>query len=283
MTFVDTSAGPVEVVERGSGEPVLFVHPFMTNHLHWRKVVPLLEDSMRCITPTFPHGSHERPMFADADLTPPGLARVVTDVLDALGLERATIVGNDTGGGIAQVLAARNPERVSRLVLLSCDAYDVFPPRMFSYLKLVAAVPGATWVLAQSMRLPVTAQLPIAYGWVARERIPREVVRTYVRPVIASSAVRRDVAKVIKGLDPKHTQDAAAALRTFDGPALIAWGAQDRFFPRRLAEQLARDIPRAQLELVEGARTFVPEDEPRALAELLQKFVGPAEDVGRPH
>jgi pimeloyl-ACP methyl ester carboxylesterase len=275
MTTVETSAGQIDVVERGSGEPVLFIHPFVTNHLHWRKVVPLLEGSMRCITPTFPLGSHERPMRADADLTPPGLARVAVDVLDALNIDKATIVGNDTGGAISQIIAARYPERVSRLVLTSCDAYDVFPPRMFGYLKVVAAVPGATWVLAQSMRLNATTRLPIAFGWVVREPIDRDVMRSYVRPVIASSGVRRDVVKIVKGLNPRHTQEAAAALRKFDGPALIAWGGSDRFFPRRLAERLARDIPRAQLEIVDAARTFVPEDEPRALAELIHKYVGP--------
>lgn len=275
MTLVDTSAGTIDVVERGSGEPVLFIHPFVTNHLHWRKVVPLLEGQMRCITPTFPLGSHPRPMNTDADLTPPGLARVAVDVLDALDIDHATIVGNDTGGAISQIVAARYPERVSRLVLTSCDAYDVFPPRMFSYLKIIAAIPGATWVLGQSMRMYATTQLPFAFGWVSRERIPRDVMRAYVHPVIRSGGVRRDVTKVVKGLNTKYTHEAAAMLKRFDGPALIAWGAADRFFPRRLAEQLARDIPRAQLELIEGAQTFVPEDEPRALAELIQKFVGP--------
>jgi pimeloyl-ACP methyl ester carboxylesterase len=276
VTTIDTRAGAVDVVERGAGEPVLFIHPFVTNHLHWRKVVPLLEGSMRCITPTFPLGSHARPMRPDADLTPPGLAGVAIDILDALGIERATVVGNDTGGAIAQTMAARHPQRVSRLVLTSCDAYDVFPPRMFAYLKVVAAVPGATWVLAQSLRAHVITQLPIAFGWVSKERIPRDVIRSYVRPVIESAGVRRDVVKIVKGLNPTYTQEAAAALRGFDGPALIAWGAEDRFFPRRLAERLAVDIPRAQLEIVDGARTFVPEDNPRALAELIQKSVGPA-------
>jgi pimeloyl-ACP methyl ester carboxylesterase len=85
--------------------------------------------------------------------------------------------------------------------------------------------------------------------------------------------VRRDVVKVIKGLDPRHTIEAAQRLRSFEGPVLVAWGAEDKFFPRRLAERLAREIPRAQLELVEGARTFVPEDAPERLAELISKFV----------
>jgi pimeloyl-ACP methyl ester carboxylesterase len=277
VSFVRTIAGEIDVVEHGpsSGPPLLFVHPFMTNALHWRKVVGQL-DGIRSITPTFPLGSHERAMHPDADLTPPGLARIAVDILDALGIDRATFVGNDTGGAIAQIVATTYPERVNGLVLTSCDAYDVFPPRMFSYLKVVAAIPGATNVLAQSMRIPGVTQLPIAFGWVAKERIDRAVMKSYIGPITRDRAVRRDVAKVVKGLDTRYTLAAAERLCSFTEPALIAWGAEDRFFPRRLAERLAVDIPNAQLEIVGGARTFVPEDNPRALAELIQKYVGPA-------
>ena len=272
MTEIGIPAGVLEIEDRGSGDPVLFINPFMTNLRHWHKVVPLLEGRMRCITPTFPHGSHRHAMRGDADLSPPGLAKIVIDVLDALGIEQATLVGNDTGGAVAQVAAATYPERVSRLVLTSCDAYDVFPPRMFAYLKFVAAVPGATWVLSQSLRIPGVAQLPIAYGWVTKSPIDRDVLRSYIEPLWQRD-VRRDVVKVIKGLDPRHTQDAAQRLRSFDGPVLVAWGAEDRFFPRRLAERLANEIPNARLEIVEGARTFVPEDAPERLADLIAKFV----------
>lgn len=269
---VGIPAGVLDVEQRGPGEPIVFIHPFVTNDRHWRKIVPLLETDMRCITPTFPLGSHRFPMRNDADLSPPGLAKIVVDLLDSLGIERATLVGNDTGGAIAQIVAAVNPERISRLVLTSCDAYDVFPPSMFAYLKVGVRIPGATWLLSQAMRLRAVTQLPIAFGWVTNEPIDREVMRSYIDP-LRNPGVRRDVAKVARGLDPKHTQDAADKLRSFDGPALIAWGANDRFFPARLAERLAREIPRAQLEWVEGARTFVPEDQPRRLAELILKFV----------
>jgi pimeloyl-ACP methyl ester carboxylesterase len=276
MSDILTSAGAVEVVEHGSpsGPPVLFIHPFMTNARHWRKVVAQL-NGIRSITPTFPLGSHTAPMHADADLSPPGLARIAIDVLDELGVERATFVGNDTGGAVAQVAAIRHPDRVSGLVLTSCDAYDVFPPRMFAYLKLAARFPAITNLLAVALRIPGVTQLPITYGWVVKDRIDRDVLRSYIEPLIRDRAIRRDVVKVIRGLDTRYTLEAAERLRSFTEPALIAWGTDDRFFPRRLAEQLTRDIPRAQLELIDDARTFTPEDNPRALAELIQKFVRP--------
>ncbi len=276
MSELGIPAGIVDVEERGSGEPVLFIHPFVTNSRHWRKVVPLLETKMRCILPTLPLGSHTLPIRSDTDLTPPGQAKILADVLDALGIERATMVGNDTGGAIAQVFATQHSDRVKDLVLVSCDAYDVFPPRMFAYLKVAARIPGAMRVLAQSMKIPGVLRLPITFGWVTKDPLPTDVLRSYVAPLWDRKILRdvvRDVNKVVKGLSPKYTNVAGEALRSFEGRALIAWGAEDRFFPRRLAERLARDIPRAQLEIIEGARTFVPEDRPERLAELIEKFV----------
>jgi pimeloyl-ACP methyl ester carboxylesterase len=272
VTEVGIPAGVLEVEQTGSGDPVVFIHPFMTNRLHWRHVTPLLEPQMRCITPTMPLGAHRFPMRGDTDLTPPGLAQIVIDLLDSLGIEKATLVGNNTGGAIAQIAAAENPDRISRLVLTSCDAYDVFPPKLFSYLKVVARIPGAAWLLVQSLRVPGVTQLPIAYGWITHNRIPNDVMSTYITPA-RKREIRRDLNKVARTLDPRYTMAAAAKLQTFEGPVLLAWGSDDRVFPRRLAERLAREIPRAQLEIVEGARTLVPEDAPGRLAELIAKFV----------
>lgn len=272
VTQIGIPAGVLDVRDEGSGDPVVFIHPFVTDHRHWRGVIDELSIGARCIAPTFPLGAHPRPMRGDTDLSPPGLARIVIDVLDAMDIERATLVGNDTGGGIAQIAAALEPDRVSKLVLTSCDAYDVFPPKMFAYLKLVAAIPGGVSVLAASMRVPGVLQLPIAFGWVAKHRLDGELLRSYVEP-LRQREVRRDVAKVVRGLDAQHTMRAAAELRTQDRPTLIAWGADDRFFPRRLAERLARELPDATLEYIPDAATFTPEDNPAALAAAIGKFL----------
>ncbi len=270
-TRVGIPAGVLDVEQTGNGEPLVFIHPFMTDGRHWRKVVSLLAGDARCIVPTMPFGSHRTPIRGDADLSPPGMAKIVIDLLDALGIERATLVGNDTGGAIAQIAAANDPDRVSRLVLTSCDAYDVFPPKLFGYLKL-ARIPGMTWLLAQSLRLPGVTNLPIAYGWVAKRRLETELVASYIEP-IRRREVRRDVNKMIRGLQPRYTMEAATKLRTFDKPVLLAWGADDRFFPKRIAERLARELPNAQLEYLPDAGAFTPEDNPRALADAIAKFV----------
>jgi len=273
MAEIQTSAGSVDVEDRGSGEPIVFLHPFVTNSKHWRHVTGKLESEFRCIAPTMPIGSHRKPMNPHADLTPPGQARIVVDILDALGIDRATVVGNDSGGAITQIVATSYPDRVARMGLVSCDAYDVFPPRLFGYLKVVAAIPGATYVLAKSMKIPGVTQLPIAFGWITTEPIPKDVMQTYIGPLNSSAGVRRDTIKVVKGLNKKHILAAAEHFPALQTPTLVAWGEKDRFFARPLAERLARELPNSRLEIIKGSRTFIPEDAPEELADSLRRFV----------
>ena len=269
-------AGTVRYRERGSGEPIVFVHGALVNGDLWRHVVPELSSRYRCITPDWPLGSHQPAMASNADLSPPGLARLIVAFLDALRIESATLVGNDTGGALCQIVATEHAQRVSRLVLTDCDAFDIFPPRMFAYLKWTARLPGGLFLVAQSMRLGINRGLPIAYGWLSKKPIPNDVMEGYVRPVIADAGVRRDSTKLIKGLDPAYTEAAGRKLADLRIPTLIAWAREDRFFPFSYGERLAQTIPNARLEPIEDALTFVPEDQPERLAELIGSFMASA-------
>ena len=128
---IHLSQGTIRYREDGTGEPLLFVHGVVVNGGLWRKVVPRLSKDFRCIVPDWPLGAHELPMNPDADLSPPALAQLVVDFMDALGLETVTLVGNDTGGAICQLVMTRRPDRIGRLVLTSCDAIDNCPPQFF--------------------------------------------------------------------------------------------------------------------------------------------------------
>ncbi|MGQ0805027.1 MAG: alpha/beta fold hydrolase [Actinomycetota bacterium] len=275
---VRLDAGPIEYRERGDGEPIVFVHPIFTNGDFWRDVVPPLAEHYRCITPDWPLGSHSVPMDPDADLSPPGLADLVVGFLDALDVPAVTLVGNDTGGAISQLVVARHPERVRRLVLVSCDAFEVFPPRLFGYLKLTARLPGGTFLAAQSLRSRLVRRLPITYGWVTHAPLDRAAGDSYVRPLARHRKIRRDANKVVRALHPRHTLAAAERFSEFDRPALVVWGEDDRVFPRSLGDRLAYALPRARLEVVAGARTFVPEDRPAQLAGLIRDFMAETHD-----
>jgi pimeloyl-ACP methyl ester carboxylesterase len=269
---LELHAGRVRAHVTGDGPPVMFVHGLLANANLWRKVVPRLH-GLRRVTLDLPLGAHLESMPREADLTPPGLADMIAEAAEALGLAEITVVGNDTGGALTQILAARRPERIARLVLTSCDAFDNFPPRFFRVVLAPARLPGAIPVAFAGLRLPAMRRLPIAYGWLANEPIDREAEDSYVLPLLTRGEIRRDLRRVLAGLDSRHTLDAAVRLTSFRGPALIAWSSDDRFFPSEHAERLARLLPNARLEWVEGARTFSPEDRPGRLAELIGSFV----------
>ena len=257
--------------------PVLFVHGLLVNGLVWRKVAPKLARDHRVVIPDLPLGSHQLPMERDADLTPPGIAQIIEDFMDALGLSDVTVVGNDTGGAISQVLCAEHPKRIARLVLTNCDAYENFPPRAFRALKALPRIPGASWEFAQLSRIKAIPRY--IYGLLQNEPVDPAVLESFIRPTQTQRGIRRDTKKAIRGVDAKYTLAAAAKLRSFDRPVLLAWGTDDRFFTLKWAKRLASDLPDARLVEIPGAKTFVMEDAPERLVELIADFVRESQRV----
>ena len=268
---LELPGGRLRVHETGEGPPLVFLHGLLVNANLWRKVVPGLAGEHRCVSLDLPLGSHIVPV-PDNPLTPPDLADLAAAAIEELGLGPVTLVGNDTGGGISQLIAVRRPELIDRMVLTSCDAYDVFPPKLFAYLKPFAKVPQAIPLAFAAMRLRPLRRLPIAFGWLTKRPIDREAEDSYVLPVLESAGVRRDMGRVVGGLDPRYTQEAAERLRSFHRPVLVAWSDEERVFPRHYAERLRDDLPEAELEWIEDSYTFSPEDNPAALAAVIGKF-----------
>src|SRR4051812_4368009 len=267
----------IEYREAGSGAPIVLLHGLLVDGSLWRAVVPRLEPDFRVVVPELPFGCHRLPMRRDVPLAPPDVARLVADFLGALDLSDVTLVGNDTGGAIAQLVAAHHPDRIGRLVLTPCDAYENFLPPMFRPLQLLARAPVAFDAVMQLMRLRPLRRTPLAFGSLMRHP-DAELVDGWVRATLADRRVRRDAAKVLRGVSKRQTLEAAERLRSFDRPLLIAWAPGDRFFKLRYALRLAAEIPGSRLERIENALTFVPVDQPRRTAELIAGFArqGPA-------
>ncbi len=270
---LDLPQGRIRCFDSGSGPPIVFAHGLLVNANLWRKVVARLSPEFRCIALDLPLGSHTLPMPEDADLTPHGLTDLIADALEALALEQVTLVGNDTGGALCQMVVTRRPERIGRLVLTSCDYRDNFPPPMFRYLKAAAAIPGAMKLLMLPMRLRAPRRLPFAFGWLVKRPIDREAEDSYLIAGMTIDGVERDLKRVVKGIDTRYTNEAADRLGQFEKPVLIAWSRDDRFFKPAHAERLAQELPNARLEWIENARSLSPEDEPDRLAELIASFV----------
>jgi pimeloyl-ACP methyl ester carboxylesterase len=272
--LVELPAGPIEYREQGSGRPIVFVHGVGVNGDLWRKVVPALSEQFRCIVPDLPFGAHSHPLHEGADLSLAGMARIVADFIEALGLDDVAVVANDTGGAVAQWLVGHHPERIGALVLTSCDAFHKFPPTPQRYLEVAARSPALMWLVAWTVRFRLLQRLPTAYGWVTKQAIDPVVMRSFTDPIRTNAGVRRDLTRLLRAADTRYTYEAAGALQNFDKPALVLWAENDKIFPRDHGKLLAELLPQGRFELVADSRTFIPEDQPEQLASRVRAFLG---------
>jgi pimeloyl-ACP methyl ester carboxylesterase len=269
----DIPAGTIEYRESGSGQPVVFVHGVGVNGDLWRGVTPKLASECRCIVPDLPHGAHSIPLRNDADLSIPGMARIVADFIEALGLDDVAIVANDTGGAVAQWLVGHHPERIARLVLTSCDAFEKFPPTPQRYLEVAGRSRALMWLVAWTVQFKLVQRLPTAYGWTTRMPIDETIMRSYTTPVRENAGVRRDLARLLRAVDTRYTYEAAESLRGFDKPALVLWAEGDKLFPRKHGRRLAEILPQGRFDTIADSRTFIPEEQPDRLASIVHDFL----------
>ncbi len=267
---IELPAGRVRYREAGGGKPIVFVHGYLVDGRLWDGVVDRLSDRYRCIAPDWPIGAHRLGMKTDADLSPYGIAATIAAFLEALDLTDVTIVGNDSGGAMSQVLATRHPERIGRLVLTNCDTHSNFPPGPFKLMPPLAKLPGGMAVLAAPFRIGAVARA--AFRPFTSEPLPPELIASWMQPGLHDADVKRDVKKVTTGMNKRYTQEAAEKLRSSDLPILLTWAPGDRFFPIKYAERLASEVPNARIVQIPGSKTFVPIDQPQRLADEIAGF-----------
>jgi len=246
--------------------PVVFVHGFLVDSTLWDPVAAQLADhGVRSVLVDWPLGSHRTPMNAEADLSPIGVARMINEVLDALGLTDVTLVGNDTGGALCQLLLADDASRIGRLVLTNCDAFENFPPKAFVPLFHIAKHPLLTKAMLAPTRLRAIRHSPLAYGLLLRAPRDAEMTRRWIAPSLGDRAIRDDIARFARAFDGKALVAIAPALREFTGPTRIVWGTSDRCFTLSSARRLADAFADARLIEVPEATTFVSIDAPDAV------------------
>jgi pimeloyl-ACP methyl ester carboxylesterase len=269
---VPRTAHTLHYRESGTGAPVVFLHGYLMGAGLWDPIVRLLDGNFRCLVPELPFGAHPAPMHPGADLTAAGLGHLVADFLAALDLRDVTLVGNDSGAAIAQVVAARHPGRLAGLVLATGDAFDNFPPKPFRPLIAAARAGALTGMIAMLKARPARS-LPTAYGWLTHGDLPHDLIDEWVGAYFADKGVRRDLRRLTTALgDDDFMNQIATELATFTKPALLAWAADDRFFPVEHARRLAAILPNAQLEVIADSRTWVMLDQPERTAELIAPF-----------
>ncbi|MFG2599068.1 alpha/beta fold hydrolase [Streptomyces sp. NPDC048462] len=276
---IELSAGTVAYEDTGGDGPVVvLLHGLLMDASLWDGTVAGLPAGHRCLAPTLPLGAHLHAMRADADLSLRGAARLVAEFLDRLDLRDVTLVGSDTGGALVQLLIGDGDlaERVSRVVLVSCEAFDNYPARVTGRtLALVGRLsPRLFGLFMQQMRLRAVRRLPIAFGWLTRRG--DAATRRWARPVMTRPDIRRDAVRTLRAAasDARALAGAAGALESFDRPALVVWAAGDRVMPPEHGRRLAELLPQGRLAEIPDSRTLVPLDQPERLALAIGEFVG---------
>lgn len=272
---VELACGAVEYEDNTGGENpvVVFLHGLLMDGSLWDEVVGDLSADFRCVVPTLPLGAHRRAARPGADLSLPAQARLVLELLERLNLQDVTLVGNDTGGALVQLIAGGDAPRVGRIVLVSCEAFDNFPPPMVKPLLLAGRLPARFFgIFMQQMRIKALRRLPIAFGWLTKRG--DATTARWVKPILGRAEIRRDAVRVLRalGTDRNLLVRAAEKLEGFDRPALVIWAAEDRIMPPEHAHRLADLLPRVHAVEVEDSYTLVPLDQPAWLAGTVRTF-----------
>ncbi|WP_063042286.1 alpha/beta fold hydrolase [Nocardia pseudovaccinii] len=266
------SNGTILYRDRGTGPVVLFLHGTIVTGDLWRNVVPSVSAAgYRAITPDLPFGAHEIAV-PGADLSAPGAAGMVTELLERLDLSDVIVVGNQFGGVVAQLLMADHPERIRGAVLAAPDCFEYFPPPTLAYLPLAGRIPGSMRLLGLATRSRFVRQLPWVFGRTAKRPIPRDIMDNNLRPCRASAAIRDDGRRMVLRVNKRVTLAVAQRLPSFEKPVLIIWAAEDKIYPRSLAHRLHAVLPNATVRLIEDSYTWIPEDQPDALARMIIEF-----------
>jgi pimeloyl-ACP methyl ester carboxylesterase len=270
---VATPYGEISYRDQGRGEVALFVHGvFLNGHL-WRTLIDAVGDVRRCLAiDLLGHG--QTTMRAGEDLSFTTQAAMIVSFLDACGIDQVDLVANDSGGGIAQIVAAHHPDRLRSLTLTNCDVHDGYPPPRFAGMRRLTERGGLGRYLRRMLDdVEFARSHGLGAGYEDPERLSEEDLQAYLAPLVATPRAINDLERFITTMDPVHNVIVEPLLRRLNVPTLIVWGTADIFFDVGWAYWLRETIPGAR-EVVElaDARLFFPAERPGELARLLRKL-----------
>jgi pimeloyl-ACP methyl ester carboxylesterase len=275
ISYIDTGPvtpeGPV-----GTGPVALFVHGIATNAYLWRNVIGALSGqrpgNRRCIALDLPlHG--RSPVTAGQDLSVAALAEGLEDFCDALGLTGIDLVANDTGGAIAQIFAARHPQRLASLTLTNCDTDGNLPPESFKpTVELARAGNLAPTAVALFADLDAAAKVAFGTGYEHLDRVDPAVIRSYLEPCFGTLERAREFERLLAALDAADLAAVTPQLRELTVPTLVVWGTGDEAFDVSWAYWLRDTIPGTTgVVTVDGARLFFPDERAMDLVPHLEQ------------
>jgi pimeloyl-ACP methyl ester carboxylesterase len=272
---VEVSAGRIAYEDTGGEGPVVvLVHGLAMDGRQWQGVVEQLRSQHRCLLPTLPMGAHREPMRPDADLSLRGMVRILAEFLERLDLRNVTLCFNDWCGGPVMIADGR-VDRVARLVFVSCEAFENYPPGLAGHAAWLAAkIPGGVSAMRETLLRPSLRQLPFVFGQMAKHPVPEGLMRDWMAP-LRRREIRRDFRKYAgAAMQGRHDLLAATtSLASFEGPVLVAWDSEGRMMPNEHGRRLADAFPDSHLVEIPDAYTLVPLDQPELLSSHIGEFI----------
>jgi pimeloyl-ACP methyl ester carboxylesterase len=274
LKYITTSYGKIAYTEQGTGPVALFLHGIFLNGYLWHRVIERLSDARRCIAiDLLAHGGTEA--AEGHDLSFESQTEMVAAFCDALGFHRVDLVGNDSGGGIAQIFATRYESRLRSLTLTNCDTHDNCPPAALQPLMDAASAGQLLKVGGEMLANPQVGRQALGIGYEHPELVGDDTIRTYLEPIFGNSERARQFEDMFRRcfLAPEcHQTFVLDRIGKVQTPTLIVWGTADPFFPITWAHWLRETIPGSRaLVMLEDARLFLPEERPDELSNAIRE------------
>jgi pimeloyl-ACP methyl ester carboxylesterase len=271
---IEVSAGPIEYGDSGgAGRPLVFVGGLPHDESLWDGVVAELAPEFRCLTPVLPLGAQRKPLRPDADLSLPGLGRIVTEFLERLDLRDAVVCFNDWGG--AQTMVSHGGvDRVGAFVLISCETDRNYPPGVAGQIAALSGfLPGGFGVMRFALSSPTLRKLPFTYGRMSKRGVPDELMHRWLQP-LKRREIRRDTRRYVRDVrhGKREIRAATPQLRSFERPVLVVWDEEGTMMPNSEGRRLAESFPNSTYVELPDCYTLIPIDQPQALAGEIREF-----------
>ena len=269
---VSLPQGDVAYADIGEGPAALFVHGVFMNGFLWRNVITEVAEERRCIAVDLPsHGDTN--VSLDFGFSLEEHADLLTDFLDKLAIDKFDLIGNDTGGAIAQMIAARHPERLRTLTLTNCDVQDNFPPDDFQYAIDFAREGQLAPLIAQiaSDFDMARSEQGLGVGYEHPENITQEMVDAFLGRYRDPKA-GREIEKRIAAVAEDSLIKIEDQMRALEVPTLVVWATADNFFDIKWAHWLQENVPGVtEVIEIEGGKLFFVDERGSELAAHLKQ------------
>lgn len=259
----------ISYYRKGEGTPLVLIHGITTYSFLWQEMFPLLAadydvvalDLMGC-------GDSDKPL--DADFSIQAQARMITSLMNQIGIERAHFLTHDIGGGVGQILAVAEPGRMLSLSMINTVGYDFWPVQPIVTLR----VPALRHMAMAALDIGMLKVL-VTRGFFHKDKVTDDLLSQYRRPLMTYEG-RQGFLNLAKHLDNRNLMDISDRFSKIAMPVLIIWGNADAYLTPMIADRLMEDIPGAERLDIPTAGHYGPLDEPEIMAGAVIKFLAAA-------